>query len=405
MERDFLGLNPSKDSVTVVENDVKDSSKDSVFMRGSVMQWPFSNKVSALPQLMPFKAVQDERSKRTDSFVSPGFMSITSTDAFDANHKAFNAVIQKNFNIDKQVSSHYPITTYPGQQVDEHLGNRSHDVRAFSVPNHTISVAMSNPFFKNMGNNYGATSMKQQSLGGVPIPTSNTVVSGSDQRNILKPAGTSAQLTIFYGGSVSVYDDVSPEKAQAIMFLAGNGVSVNPSVATPRAPAPGPTPKQVAGDGIHGNPSHSTSPCSGLSSPISVTSHATSQSANGSSGTDEVILARSIGAMTVSTSLPEPPKAVTSIKPTTNLMPAAVPQARKASLARFLEKRKERVMSTTPYNIPKKSPEGTMLSNSVSFTGSSGAAVFAPSSKEQSLSLGPANSESKGERLQISLEM
>ncbi|KAK9155110.1 hypothetical protein Sjap_002590 [Stephania japonica] len=127
-------------------------------MRGSVMQWPFSNKVSALPQVMPFKAVQDERSKRTDSFVSPSFMSITSTDAFDANHKAFNAVIQKNFNLDKQMSSHYPITTYPGQQVDGHLGNLTHDVRAFSVPNHTISVAMSNPFFKNMGNNYGVTS-------------------------------------------------------------------------------------------------------------------------------------------------------------------------------------------------------------------------------------------------------
>ncbi|KAK9105921.1 hypothetical protein Scep_022765 [Stephania cephalantha] len=392
MERDFMGLNPSKDSVTVVEDGVKDSSKDSVFTRGSVMQWPFSNKVSALPQLMPFKVVQDERSKRTDSFVSPGFMSITSADALDANQKAFNAVVQKNFNLDKQAGSHYPITTYPGHQVDAHFVQRTHDVRAFSVPNHSISVAMGNPFFKNMGNNYAVTSMKQQSLGGVPIPTSNAaVVSGSgfiagnsDQRNIAKPAGASAQLTIFYGGSVSVYEDVSPEKAQAIMFLAGNGASTNPSVATPRAPVPGPTPKQVAADGIHGNPSHSTSPCSGLSSPISVTSHATPQSGNGSSGTDEVIPARSIGALTVSTSLPEPPKAVTSIKPTTNLMPAAVPQARKASLARFLEKRKERVMSTTPYNMPKKSPEGTItpLSNSFSFSGSSGAAVCAQSSKE-----------------------
>ncbi|KAJ4825778.1 hypothetical protein Tsubulata_029397 [Turnera subulata] len=41
----------------------------------------------------------------------------------------------------------------------------------------------------------------------------------------------------------------------------------------------------------------------------------------------------------------------------TAIIPSAVPQARKASLARFLEKRKERAMNTAPYNLNKKSPE------------------------------------------------
>jgi len=33
---------------------------------------------------------------------------------------------------------------------------------------------------------------------------------------------TSRQLTIFYGGQAHVYDDIPPEKAQAIMALAGS---------------------------------------------------------------------------------------------------------------------------------------------------------------------------------------
>ncbi|KAL4349609.1 hypothetical protein AHAS_Ahas10G0059100 [Arachis hypogaea] len=35
----------------------------------------------------------------------------------------------------------------------------------------------------------------------------------------------------------------------------------------------------------------------------------------------------------------------------------AVPESRKALLARFLEKRKERVMNSAPYNLNKKSKE------------------------------------------------
>ncbi|GAA0154286.1 hypothetical protein LIER_37845 [Lithospermum erythrorhizon] len=47
----------------------------------------------------------------------------------------------------------------------------------------------------------------------------------------------------------------------------------------------------------------------------------------------------------------------------TSLLPSAVPQARKASLARFLDKQKERVMCSSPYLLGNKSNEGSAESN------------------------------------------
>ncbi|EPS64611.1 hypothetical protein M569_10170, partial [Genlisea aurea] len=45
-----------------------------------------------------------------------------------------------------------------------------------------------------------------------------------------KPVIRPSQLTIFYGGSVSVFNDITPEMAQAIIFLAGRGVLGQPKV-------------------------------------------------------------------------------------------------------------------------------------------------------------------------------
>ncbi|XP_043701839.1 protein TIFY 6B-like isoform X2 [Telopea speciosissima] len=345
MERDFLGLN-AKESSPAVKEESKEGSKDSAFVRGSGMQWPFSHKVSALPQLMSFKtAVQEDRSKKIvfDPMASSAFMpTISTADAFDANHKPTASIVQKNLNLDRQVGANNAVTTYPVQHVDAH---RAHEVRALPIRNPSISVSMSNPFFKThvapTGQSLPATALKQQPYGGIPVTTSHAIfhANGSiDLRNISKPSGT--QLTIFYAGSVVVYDDVSPEKAQAIMFLAGNGASIT----NQRSQVPTPTLKPAVVEGVHGNQSHSPSPCACRPSLPSVASHSGAQSGSGSSNSDEGMAAKSKGTLTTpSSSQAEAPVMATPISSTaTTLMPTAVPQARKASLARFLEKRKER---------------------------------------------------------------
>ncbi|XP_078444828.1 protein TIFY 10a-like [Wolffia australiana] len=106
------------------------------------------------------------------------------------------------------------------------------------------------------------------------------------------PSVASAQMTIFYGGAVCVVDDVSAEKAREIMFMAVS------------SPAATESPRVGGGD-----------------------------SASGSNVSDEI-------------------NAVPAAR--SNGHGSAIPQARKASLARFLEKRKERMAIVQPYLLTHK---------------------------------------------------
>ncbi|XP_023527020.1 protein TIFY 6B-like isoform X2 [Cucurbita pepo subsp. pepo] len=210
----------------------------------------------------------------------------------------------------------------------------------------------------------------KQPLGGVPVssalnsffPPFGSISGITEPWNSMKPTGGSpAQLTIFYGGTVKVYDDISPERAQAIMFLAGAGASIsNIAHQKAQAQAHGMGAKMAAAsDGAPKNQPVSTLPCPALSSPLSVSSHTGAQSGSGSSCSDELGGVKTNGLPTTPISKGEPPRIVNAVGPVaaTAMLPSAVPQARKASLARFLEKRKERVMSSAPYNLSKKHPE------------------------------------------------
>ncbi|XP_062171387.1 protein TIFY 6B-like isoform X2 [Alnus glutinosa] len=389
MERDFLGLG-SKEPLAVVKEEVNnDGYTDPGCTECAGVQWQFSNKVSALSHLMSFKIVQEDKTKNiaSDPLMSSGFMNISTADAFDASQKRSMGEIQ-SFNQDRQGGTHFSLTSYPVQH-DVHSVHRPHNVKMFSVSNQAISVSVGNPFFKNhfaTGQNLAGATVKQPLLGGIPvaaphslIPTVASIAGITEPWNGAKASGSPAQLTIFYAGAVHVYEDITPEKAQAIMFLAGNGSAITSNTAHPKAQVQAPNSKLATGDGVPVNQPINTQPCSGLSSPLSVSSHTGAQSGSGSTSNDELMAAKTSGVPSTPVSKVEPQKIanVVGSVPVNPIFPSAVPQARKASLARFLEKRKERAMSAAPYNLSKKSSECTAAQecNGANFSASPTAAT------------------------------
>ncbi|KAI9101615.1 hypothetical protein K1719_023859 [Acacia pycnantha] len=345
MERDFLGLS-SKISSATKKEDATDKANDPV--KGSGMQWSFSNKVSAVPQLLSFKTSPEDRTRKTTS----------SADAFDSNQKPFMDVIQKSLSMGKLVGNERGMTVYPMQQVDT-LSGYPQEARTFSVSNQSNqrSTVLQSTLSTNVQNMVNPA-IKPHPQVGVPLiapvpvlPSNGSVVGTTDLRNSSEPSVQPSQLTIFYAGSVCVYEDISPEKAQAIMLLAGNGNTPNQNKAVSTAPVQTPISKPSKDDGF-----------------IPV---------GGSPSTNEPAIVRPVASSAAPSSHLEPPSVAGSSKSAATKMgsPVDLPQARKASLTRFLEKRKERVTSTSPYYMNKKSPEcgnpGTdRISFSITSTGS-----------------------------------
>ncbi|XP_012570604.1 protein TIFY 6B isoform X2 [Cicer arietinum] len=316
------------------------------FTQVSAVKWPFWNKVSAHSYLMPFNVSEEEK-------------------------RATAGGLQKSFKHDGQGGIHYSLNPYPVQH-NVSYANRPHDVKMFSV-------SVGSPFLKNhfatVGQNMNGANVMQPLFGGLlpvtaphsVLPIVGTVTSSAEP--CVKPSAPAPQLTIFYGGTVNVFNDITPETAQAIMLLAGNGVSASLDGAQPEVQAP--ISKFASGDDVPMSPPADIPPCSGISSPLSVSSHTGPPFGSGASSSDEFLDAKpSKGPTpTISVSKVETPKIVNA----TTMFPSAIPQARKASLARFLEKRKERVMSAAPYNLNKKSEDAptpnSMVANVSATTG------------------------------------
>ncbi|KAG2634934.1 hypothetical protein PVAP13_2NG317700 [Panicum virgatum] len=362
------------------------------------MDWSFASKPGAAPSLMSFRSAAREE---------PAFPQFS---AFDGAKNPAPRILthQRSFGADS-----------PQYGAVHRAQPPQHGLNGARVIPVSSPFNQNNPMFRvqsspNLPNGVAGVGPFKQPPFAMNNAVTNSTVGVYGTRDAVKPK--TSQLTIFYAGSVNVFDNVSVEKAQELMFLASRGSPPcsAPVARKPEAPIFAPTKASVpevspAKQMLFQKPPHVSSPPPAISKPIPGVLQAATLSRSASSCNHEPPVPKCSVALAVPPLSQAPATQPATLATTTAaaIMPRAVPQARKASLARFLEKRKERVTTAAPYPSAKSPLESCDTFGSVSANDMSSCTDIALSSnREESICLGqPRNisfsQESPSTKLQI----
>ncbi|TKW33059.1 hypothetical protein SEVIR_2G208500v4 [Setaria viridis] len=398
MERDFLAAIGKEQQHPQREKPGREESAyfGATAAGAPAMDWSFASKPGAAPSLMSFRSAAREE---------PTFPQFS---AFDGAKNPAPRILthQRSFGADSQQYAAVHRAQPPQHALN---GARVIPVSSPFNQNNPMFRVQSSPSIPN-----GTAGPFKQPPFAMNNAVNNSTVGVYGTRDAVKPK--TAQLTIFYAGSVNVFDNVSAEKAQELMFLASRGSlpSSAPVARKPEAPIFAPAKVTVpeaspAKQMLFQKPPHVSSPPSAISKPIpSVLQAATLPRSASSCNLDSPVPKCSVPlAVPPLSQAPATQPATLATATAAAIMPRAVPQARKASLARFLEKRKERVTTTAPYPSAKSPLESSDTLGSGSANDKSSCTDIALSSnREELLSLGqPRNisfsQESPSTKLQI----